>query len=202
MCKVCGTFSTRDFVKTSVDGLAEALDGVGGALQGVSSEPAEDGFELGEELFDRVEIWTVGRKVDQNCTPSFDGFSHAGNLVNGDIVHEHDVTSFQGWSEYLFDVGAERLAVHRAFEHERRRHAVVAQRGDQCPGLPVAVQHLLDQAFAARGAAVEAGDAARDAGFIDENEPSGIEPWLPLSQGLAIGCDVRSILLGRVQAFF
>ena len=202
MCEICGTFSTRDFVKTSGDGLAEPLDRVAGALEGVGGDLAEDRFELGEQLFDRVEIGTVGGKVDKNCTASFDGLSDAGNLVNGDIVHEHDVTAFQGRSENLFDIGLERLAVHCAFEHERRRHTVVAQRGDECHGLPVAMQHLLDQALSARGAAVEAGDVAGDTGFIDENEPLGIEPWLPPSQGLAVGRDVRPVLLGRVQAFF
>jgi len=64
------------------------------------------------------------------------------------------------------------------------------------------VQHLLDQALAARGAPIEAGDVAGDAGFIDENQSLWIEPWLPASQGLAIGRDVRPVLLGGVQAFF
>ncbi len=202
MCEVCGTFSTRDCIKTSGDGRAKALDGVGGAPQGVGGDLAQDGFELGEQLFDRVEIGAVCGKVDKNSTAPFDGFSHSGDLVNRDIVHEHDVTSFQGRSQNLFDIGPKCLTVHRAFEHEGRGHAVVAQRSDECRCLPVAVQHLLDQALAARGAAVEAGDIARDTGFIDENEPLWIEPRLPLSQGLAIGRDVRPILLGGVQAFF
>jgi hypothetical protein len=49
---------------------------------------------------------------------------------------------------------------------------------------------------------METGDIARDAGFIDENQPFWIEPWLSPSQGSAIGRDIRSILLGGVQAFF
>lgn len=202
MCEVCGTFSTRDFVETSGNGSAKAFDGVGGAPQGVSGDLAQDGFELSEHLFNRVEIGAVCRKVDKNRAARFDGFSHAGDLVNWDIVHEHDVTSFQGRSENLFDIGPKRRAVHRAFEHERRGHAVVTQRSDECRCLPVAVQHLLDQALAARGAAIKAGDIARNAGFINENQPPWVEPWLPSSQGLSIGRDVRPLLLGGVQAFF
>lgn len=202
MCEVCGTFSTRDFIETSGNGFAEAPDGVGGTLQGVGGDLAQDGFEFGEPLLDGIEIGTVCRKVDENCAAPFYGFPHASNLVNRDVVHEHDVTSFQSGSENLFDIGPKRLAVHGAFEHEGRGHTVVAQRSDECGGLPVAVQHLVDQALSARGAAVEPGDVACDAGFIDENEPLGIEPWLPPSQGPAIGGDVRPILLGGVQAFF
>lgn len=122
--------------------------------------------------------------------------------MNTDVVHEHDVTSFQGRSENLFDIGLEHLAVHRSFEQEGRGHTIMAQRRDECGGLPVAVQHLLDQPLALWRAAVKTSDRGRDAGFIDEYEPLGIEPWLPPSQGLACGGDVRPILLGGVYAFF
>jgi hypothetical protein len=202
ICKVCGAFGTRDFVKTSSDGLAQAVDGVGGPLQGVGGDLAEDGFELGEYLLDRVEIGTVCGKIDKDCTAGFDGVSHAGDFVNRDIVHEHDVTSFQSRNENLFDIGSERLAVHRSFEHEGRGHTVVAQRSDERGSLPVAVQHLVDETLAARRTAVEAGDIGRNAGFIDEDEPLWIKPRLPPSQGLTRGGDVRPILLGGVQAFF
>ena len=202
MCEVCGTFSTRDFVETSGDGPAKALDGVGGAPQGVGGDLAQDGFELGEQLFNWVEIGAVCRKVDKNRAALFDGFSYAGDLVNRDIIHEHDVTSLQRRSQDLFDIGAKGFTVHRTFEHERRGHAVVPQRGDKGRGLPIAVQDLLDQTLSARGATIETGDVARDAGFIDENQPLWIKPWLSPSQGSASGRDVRSILLGGVQAFF
>ena len=98
MSEVGGAFSTRDFVETSGDGLAQAPDGVGSALEGVSGDLAEDGFELGEQLFDRVAVGAVCRKVDETCAAPFNGFLHAGDFVNRDIVHEHDVTSLQGRS--------------------------------------------------------------------------------------------------------
>ena len=189
-------------VEASGDGLAEARDGVGGALQRVSGDLAENGFKFSEHLFNWVEVGAVGGEVDKNGAARFDGFLDAGDLMNRDIVHEHDVTFFQGWSQNLFDIGPERLAVHRAFEHKRRGDPIVAQCSDECRGLPIAVQHLLGEALSARGAAVEAGDGARDTGFIDENEPPWIKLWLPSSQSLAIGRDVRPVLLCGVQAFF
>ena len=202
MCEVCGTFSTRDLIETSGDGLAKVFGGIGSTFEGVGSDLSQDRFELGEQLFDRIEVGAVCGKVDKHRSARFDGFLHTGDLVNRDIVHEHDITSFQGRSQNLFDVGPKRFTVHRAFEHERRGHTVVAQRGDECRGPPVAMQDLLDQTRAARGAAPETGDVARNAGFIDENQPLWIEPWLPPAQGQAIGGDVRPVLLGGVQAFF
>jgi hypothetical protein len=47
--------------------------------------------------------------------------------VNGNIVHEHDVTSLQRGSQDLFDISAKGFAVHCTFEHERGGHAIVPQ---------------------------------------------------------------------------
>ena len=163
---------------------------------------AQDRLELGEHLLDGVEIGTVCGKVDQNCAARFNGFPQAGDLVNGNIVHEHDVTSLQRGSQDLFDISAKGFAVHCTFEHERGGHAIVPQRGDEGAGLPIAVQDLVNQALSTRGTTIETGDIARDAGLIDENQPLWIKPWLSPSQGPASGRDVRSILLGGVQAFF
>ncbi len=64
----------------------------------------------------------------------------------------------------------------------------MTQRRDERRGLLAAVQHLLDQPLVPWGTAVQAGNIAGNAGFIDE--------------GLTLGGDVRPILLGGVQAFF
>ena len=178
------------------------LDRIGGTFESVSGDLAEDGFELGEHLFDWIEVRAVSGKVEKNGATRFDGFLNSGDLMHRNVVHEHDLAFLQGRSQDLLDVGSKCLAVHRAFEYERRRHPVVAQRGDEGRGLPVAVQNLVDQAFAARGAAIEASDIVGDAGFIDENQSSRIKLWLLPSQGSTIGRDVWSILLGGVKAFF
>src|ERR1700738_5703931 len=121
-----------------------AYSGVAPAWSARSGELAEDGFKLGKELLDTFEIGTVCGKIDENCTASFDGFLHASNFVNGDVIHEHDITSSQGQSQNLFDISPESLAIHCPFEHERRSHAVMAQRSDEGGNFPVAVQHLLN----------------------------------------------------------
>ena len=67
MGKICSTFGARDFVKTRCNCLAKMLDGIGGSLEGVSGNFAKNGFELGEHLFDGVEIGTVCREVDRKA---------------------------------------------------------------------------------------------------------------------------------------
>src|SRR6266705_3465344 len=125
MGQVCSTLGARDFVKTRCNCFAEVLDGIGGAPERVSGNFSKNGFELGEELFDRVEIWTVCREVDKKRTARFDGLPHTCNFVNTDVVHENNVTASQSRSENLFDISLEHLAVHGSFEQEGRSHAIV-----------------------------------------------------------------------------
>ena len=78
----------------------------------------------------------------------------------------------------------------------------MAQRRDEGGCRPLAVQYLVDQALAARRAAVEAGDIARNAGFIDEHQPLGIKPALIGLPPDPAASDVGAILLAGVQSFF
>jgi hypothetical protein len=202
MGEVCGTFRLRDVLKTSGDGLAEMFDRVRGFLEGVRSDLAKDGFEFGEELLNGVEIGTVCWEVNKKRATCFDRFSDTDALVNIDVVHEHDVTSFQRWSKNLFDIGNKHLAVHRPFEHEGSGNTIMTQRRDEGGGFPMAMQHLLDQTLAPWGSAVKPGDGGRDAGFINENEPFRIKSRLSPLQGFTTRGNVRPILFGGVQAFF
>ena len=178
------------------------VDRVRGFLEGVRSDLAQDGFEFGEDLLNRIEIGTVCREVNKKRATCFDRFSDTDTLVNTDVVHEHDVTSFQRWSKNLFDISLEHLTVHCALEHEGSSNAIMAQRRDEGGGFPIAMQHLLDQALAPWRSAIEPGDGGRDAGFINENEPFRVKSRLSPLQGFTTGGDVRPILLGGVQAFF
>jgi hypothetical protein len=117
------------------------------------------------------------------------------------IVHEYDIALLQSRRKELFDVGLESFAIHGPFEHKGGGYAVVTQRGDECNGLPVSVKHFLDEPFTLRCSAVQTGNRRRYGGFIDEYEPSRIEPLLSPPQRPTGGGHVRAILLGYSQAF-
>src|SRR6516162_7827262 len=68
-----------------------------GSLGGLSQQ----GLELGEELLDRIEIGTVGRKVEQLGADRLDESAYPRPLVAGEIVHDHDVARPQSGSEEL-----------------------------------------------------------------------------------------------------
>ena len=47
--------------------------------------------------------------------------------MTAEIVGNHDVVRRQAWSELLFDVGEEQLAIDRAVEQARRDDAIATQ---------------------------------------------------------------------------
>jgi hypothetical protein len=171
-------------------------------LERICGNLAKHGLELGKQLLDRIQVRAVCRKVEQNCTPGFDRLFNAFDHVNARIVHEYDIVLLQARSEELFDVGLECFAIHGAFEHKGCGNAVVTQCCDECNGLPVSVQHFLDESFTLRRPAVQTCNRRRYAGFIDEYQPSRIKPLLSPLQRPTGGGHVRAILLGCPQAFF
>ena len=89
MFEVGGAFVGGEGVESRGDGVPKGLDGAGGGL-------SEQGFELGEDLLDRVQIRAVGRKIHQRRSHVFDRFADAGHFVAGQVVHDDDVVLLQG----------------------------------------------------------------------------------------------------------
>jgi hypothetical protein len=66
-------------------------------------------LELGEDLFDRVEVWAVGRQEDQVGAPGPDGGSRGLGFVAAEVVQDDDVARLQGGGEDPIDVEQEEL---------------------------------------------------------------------------------------------
>ncbi len=108
-------------------------------------------------MFDGIEIGRIGRKQPQLRACRFDGLTHAGNLVGGEIVHGDDLAGRKRRRQALFEIGEEDFTIHRGIDDERSGHAMLAQAGDESGHLPVAVRDLGDQPLAARAAAAQPG---------------------------------------------
>jgi hypothetical protein len=109
---------------------------------------------------------------------------------------------FQSWSKDLFDIGQEVGSVHRAIKHKRGGDTIIAQPAYESRCFPMAVRHLIDEPFALRSPAIEAGHLGGGGGLIDEDKVLRIKGWLFFPQRLTGRGDVGPILLGRVYAFF
>ena len=126
-------------------------DGVGDGVEGSGRGLSNEAFDLGEDLFDRIEVGRIFRKEQETGSSGLDGLSHRLSFVRSEIVEHDDVVGLERWDQKLLDIGAKALAVDGTVEHTGRFDAVVAQRGQEGRGLPFALRDLVDEALAARG---------------------------------------------------
>ena len=89
-----------EFLEQPADALPSRLDG---SCRSVSQQR----LELGEHMFDRIEVLTVGRQEEQLGAGCADRSTHRGSFVAAEIVHHHNVASVQARRQELRDVGQE-----------------------------------------------------------------------------------------------
>jgi len=173
----------------------ERVDGPCGGL-------AQQRFEFGVCVFDRIEVGRIGRQQDQACTAGLDRGADGGAFVRRQIVHHDDVAGIESRRQHLFDIGAECGSVHRAVERHRRGQGGVAQGGSEGRGQPMAVRDRGAAALTAFRAAVKPRHFGRGAGLVDENQLFGIKLRREFAPGLARRRNIGPILFGCVRAFF
>ena len=66
---------------------------------------AEESFEFGEDLLDRIEIGTVGRQEEQLGAGRPDRASDGFSLVTAEIVDDDNVAELKRWHQNLLDIG-------------------------------------------------------------------------------------------------
>jgi hypothetical protein len=103
---------------------------------------SDEMFELGEDLFDGIEVGAVGRQEDE--AGAFGSDDGAGGLAfaAAEVVQDDDIARREGRGEDLLDIEEEGFAVDRPIDRPRRIDPVVAQRGDEGQGLPTAVGRI------------------------------------------------------------
>lgn len=171
-------------------------------LLGSFSGLAQEVFELGKDLFDRVEVGAVGRQEQEPRSSGPDGCPDGGLLVAGEVVEDDDVARPQRRAELLFDPLGKAGTIDRLIEHEGRVDPVAAQRGDEGHRLPMAIGHLGVEPLADRGPASQWRHVRLGPGLIHEDETSGIRPVLELLPLLAPPGHLGPQLFGGKHAFF
>ncbi|MET4360263.1 hypothetical protein ABIB06_000837 [Bradyrhizobium sp. LB8.2] len=103
-------------------------------------------LDLGEGLFDRVEVGGVWRQVPEPGASGLDHLPDSFRLVASKIVENDDIALAQGWQEKVLNIGAEAFAVDRPVEDAGCRELVVAERAEEREGTPVTVRCEATQA--------------------------------------------------------
>ena len=175
-----------------------AADVVDGALLG----RAHPMLDLGEGLFDRIEVGRVWRQIPEPCAGSFNEGAQRSRLVTAEVVHNDDVAWLKLRDENLLNIGAEAFSVDWTIEQARCGEAVPTQGAEesQCP--PMAVWREAPQPLAFWSPSAQWGHVGLDPGFVDEDKAARVDPVAIMDPSPAPSCDVRADLFGGQNGFF
>jgi len=177
-------------------------EGENQAIKGSLGCLAEEGFELGKEVFNGVEIWGVGRQEEQGGTARFDGLADASDFMTAEVIGHDDVAGAESGAQDGADIFQKGFYVHRAVQKPRSFHAILAQGGDKGAGLPVAVGDAGHAAFCLFRASVSTRHIGGQTGFIKEDELAACQAGLIAPPVFARQPHVLAFLLAGVKRFF
>jgi len=159
-------------------------------------------FDLGEGLFDRIEVGRVWGQIPELGAGGPDDAAQSGRLVAAEVVQDDDVAGFEHRNELLLDIGTEALAIDRAVEDARGCELVAAQSPEEGQGAPVAVWGEAPDPLTLRSPSPQGGHIGLDPGLVDEHQAPWIEAGLPGPPALPPTGDGRTGSLKGEQRFF
>ena len=89
-------------------------------------------------------------------------------LVDGEIVHDYDITGLQSRRKDVFGPDGERGPVHRTVKHPGRLRAVAPHGGNHGGSLPTTAGDPVENAFTAASPTVEPRHVGLCTGFVDK----------------------------------
>jgi hypothetical protein len=187
-------------------GLRDPIEGLAkGVLQRIDRSefaPAEFVLDFREDLFDRIEVGTVGRQEEHAGISGLHRFDHAAHFVRLQVVEDEDVARAELRGQFLLNVFQEEFAIEGTVDNHRGEEPVEAEGSNEGGGFPVAVGHEIEYPLIGRPPAVEAGHRGVAEGFVEENEATGIDPRREDFPEGAVGDDIGPVLLGGMDRLF
>lgn len=159
-------------------------------------------LDLGEGLFDGIEVGGVGGQIPKLCAFGPYGSADLNGFVAAQIVHHHDISRADGSEQLLVDPCPEACSVDRAVEDAGGHDPVAAQGGHEGQGAPMAVRGIAAHPLALGAPATDWGHVGLDPCLVDKYQASGIEVRLDGLPALASPGDGGTTLLKREQDFF
>lgn len=143
-------------------------DGFPQGVVGSCFRLAQQGLELGEGLFDGIEIRRVAGQEQHPGSVCSDGFSGAWAFVNIEIVPDHHIAWLEERGELGRYPGIEGRAVDGAVYHPGCYQFIAFQRCDECLGVPLAEWGIGNQPRALLAAPPQRRHVGLHTGLINE----------------------------------
>jgi hypothetical protein len=106
------------------EGSDEVADCPPSVFEGALGGLAQQVLELGEDLFDWIEVGTVGRQKQHSRASRADGLRYGLAFMAAQIVEDDEIARSQGWNEDLFDMARQSLGPQPGEEGRRFTMAV------------------------------------------------------------------------------
>src|SRR5262249_31131216 len=84
-------------------------------------------LKFAESQLDGVEVRRILREIDERRACRFDRLRDTGDLVDRQMVHEHDLAALEGWDKALLDIDEKHRSAHGALDHKRCSHSALSQ---------------------------------------------------------------------------
>lgn len=183
-------------------GIERVGDGVAHEIAGSCLGSSEMVFDLGEELFDRIEVGRVFRQEDELGTGLPDGLADGFGFMGAEIVHDDDIAGDQGRHEHLLDIDLEALAVDRPVEEPRRLDPIAPERRQEGHRVPMAERSGLWQSLTSGRPAAERRHVGFGPGLVNKDEAGGINLRPELQPLAASAGNVGALALAGDQRLF
>ncbi len=159
-------------------------------------------FDLGEGLFDGIEVRRIGGQEPQPRVRLRDHVPDGFRFVASQIVHDDDVTRIQHGHELLAYIGTEALSIDWSIKNTGRGQFAVAQGSHEGQCTLMSMRGIAAQAFALGAPATDWRHIGLDPGLINKDEPLRIKSCLPGLPAPALTGDRGPCLLKSEQSFF
>ena len=97
MPEIVGTFARVETGDEGSDGSLESGHSSGG-------DRAQVGLEFAEGHLDGVKVGRILRQIAKGASCGFDRFANSGDFVGAQIIHHHDIVSFQATKVIVLQV--------------------------------------------------------------------------------------------------
>ena len=171
-------------------------------VDGSRDSVAKQVFELGKDLFNRVQIGRVFWQEEKLGADRADELANCLAPVAAEVVQDDDIAGSKDGQQNLLDIGTKAHTIDWPFDEPWRIDPVMAQSRQEGHSLPAAVRNLGVKSVSARRPSPQRRHIGPGPGLVDEDQPLSFDAILILCPLDSSPRDLGSVAFASRHAFF